>query len=598
MDPKAHNLSKYQLVECIAHGGMGEVWKAFDTQLKRYVAIKLLHPGMQRDPDFITRFEQEARLIASLRHPNIIKIHDFKIEHRHGSHSPASPLCYMVMDYVPGQTLADYINNTSRRGAFPPATDIVYIFTVVGLALDYAHQSGMIHRDIKPANILLDKRTSTTRAMGEPILTDFGIARQRGITSGTMVGSVIGTPKYIAPEQARGQYDDPRSDLYSLGIILYEIMTGETPFNADTPLAAVMQHLHEKPRPPEIINPHISQSLSQVILKSIAKDPDERFPTAATLALALAQAFHVPAPQDLGGPSGVPFGGSSADATVTLNKSIQRYIEGNCGRDQSGHYISGNELLQGNCGRDQSGPYISGNELLQGNCGRDQSGPYISGNELLQRNCGRNQSGPHISGNELPQTYPPSDKIPTRLIASIGHGIQSKHKRQWIIGLTILLVLVLLGSGLIARMILLPSSASGPAGETVIGHVSFIQHGSSQNYNAVRIDITHVPELPPGMAYYAWIELVNGEDSENTVPPHWELAVSNQAIHTPPLTFAGFANLYVPPSLFLITKEQTAIAPIVPDPNSAARLYYARVTSAKIDLKPCPTSQTDNACLS
>jgi serine/threonine protein kinase len=558
MDSKAHNLSKYQLVECIAHGGMGEVWKAFDTQLKRYVAIKLLHPSMQQDPDFITRFEQEARLIASLRHPNIVKIHDFKIEHHHGSHSPASPLCYMVMDYVPGQTLADYIGNTSRRGAFPPATDIVYIFTVTGLALDYAHQCGMIHRDIKPANILLDKRIPTARAMGEPILTDFGIARQRGITSGTMIGSVVGTPKYIAPEQARGQYDDPRSDLYSLGIILYEIMTGETPFNADTALAVVMQHINETPRPPEIINPHISQSLSQVILKSIAKNPDERFPTAAALALALAQAFHVPAPQDLGGSSQATFVGSSADVTMTPDTSIQRYIEGNSGRDQL----------------PQTYP-----PSKEGNSGRDQSGPYIL-------------------GNQLPQACPPPDKILGRRIASIGPGIRSKQKKVWVIGLTVLLVLILLGSGLIERMNFSPSSTSGPAGETVIGHVSFIQHGSSQNYNAVRIDITHVTDLPSGMAYYAWIELVNGEDSENTVPPHWELAVSNQAIHTQSLTFAGFANLYVPPSLFLITKEQTAISPIVPDPNPAARLYYARVTSATLDLKLCPTDNTNNVCFS
>ena len=199
--------------------------------------------------------------------------------------------------------------------------DIVYIFTAVGQALDYAHQRGLIYRDVKPANILLDKRTPTARAMGEPILTDFGIARQRGITSGTMVGSVIGTPKYIAPEQARGQYDDPRSDLYSLGIILYEIMTGEAPFQADTPLAVMMQHLQEKPRPPEMINPHISQSLSQVILKSIAKDPDERFPTAAALILALAQAFHVPAPQELIGSSDeLPSGRDKSDPYVTSNE--------------------------------------------------------------------------------------------------------------------------------------------------------------------------------------------------------------------------------------------------------------------------------------
>src|SRR6266567_1954893 len=126
MSTKARNLSKYQLVECIAHGGMGEVWKALDTQLQRYVAIKLLHPSMQQDPNFITRFEQEARLIASLRHPNIIKIHNF-----HVSYPPESdhPLCYMVMDYVEGETLADYIRIISHRQQFPSASDIIYIFT-------------------------------------------------------------------------------------------------------------------------------------------------------------------------------------------------------------------------------------------------------------------------------------------------------------------------------------------------------------------------------------------------------------------------------------------------------------------------------------
>ena len=555
---KAYNLGKYQLLECIARGGMGEVWKALDTQLKRYVAIKLLHPGIQQDPDFITRFEQEARLVASLHHPNIIKIHNF-----HVSYPPESdpPLCYMVMDYVQGQTLADYIHDTSRSGKFPPATDIVYIFTVVGLALDYAHQSGMIHRDIKPANILLDKRIPTARTMGEPILTDFGIARQRGTTTGTVVGSVVGTPKYIAPEQAQGRYDDPRSDLYSLGIILYEIMTGETPFHADTPLAIVMQHLHEKPKPPELLNPQVSRSLSEVILKSIAKDPEARFSTAAALALALTQALNISAPEHSGGSSERTLPGSSTE-TDEINRV----------------------------------PTYTGNELPSG---RDKSGPYTSRNELPS---GRDKSGPYNTRNELPQSCPSPDlsaeSVRTRFSASVGGGeakpSQLKNKRPWVIGLTALLVLVLLVSGLIARMLLFPSSTTPLAGETVIGHVSFIKNGASQNYNAVQIDIAHVPELPQGMAYYAWIELMNGQASENTIPPHWQLTVNNQAIHTSPLTFAGFDNLYVPLSLFLITREQTDNPPIVPDP--VARLYYARVTSTTLDLKQCPASNTGNVC--
>jgi hypothetical protein len=136
-------------------------------------------------------------------------------------------------------------------------------------------------------------------------------------------------------------------------------------------------------------------------------------------------------------------------------------------------------------------------------------------------------------------------------------------------------------------------SSSAPTGETVIGHVSFIKSGSSSNYNEVKIDITHVSELPQGMAYYAWIELPNDKQGEDVIPPHWQLTVSQQAIHTQPQTFSGVDNLYVPGSLFLITKEQTANPPIVPDTNPAARLYYAPVasnSSATADLKQCPTS--------
>src|SRR5581483_11108501 len=280
MSAEQRNLGKYRLVERLAHGGMGEVWKALDTQLQRYVAIKLLRADWQDDPDFVARFEREAQLIASLHHPNIVKIHNF-----HFSHPPESETTkvYMVMDYVQGQTLADYIRSTSRKGIWPSAADIIYIFTGTSLALDYAHQRGMIHRDIKPANILLDQRMLTPRPMGEPILTDFGIARLQGVSAGTAVGSVIGTPLYMAPEQARGEFDDKRSDLYTLRIILYEMMTGVTPFRGGTQLAIIMQHVHDMPTPPALINPHITPELSEVILKSIAKKPEERFPSASAM---------------------------------------------------------------------------------------------------------------------------------------------------------------------------------------------------------------------------------------------------------------------------------------------------------------------------
>jgi eukaryotic-like serine/threonine-protein kinase len=164
------HLGKYELRERLGRGGIAEVWKAFDPQLERYVAIKVLHADLQADPEFNTRFTREAKVIASLHHPNIVGIYDFQISHPPQSHAPTA---YMVMEYIEGQTLAHYIRSTSREGEFPPPMHIVHLFLSISKAVDYAHQQGMIHRDIKPANILLDQRNTAFNPMGEPVLTDF-----------------------------------------------------------------------------------------------------------------------------------------------------------------------------------------------------------------------------------------------------------------------------------------------------------------------------------------------------------------------------------------------------------------------------------------
>jgi serine/threonine protein kinase len=293
MSMEPQNLGKYELRERLARNGQGEVWKAFDPQLRRYVAIKQLHANVQSDLEFISRFEREGQFIASLHHPNIVQIHDFQLIRTLDSVTTSA---YIVMDYIDGPTLAEYIRNTSRKGQFPAAADIVYIFTAISLAIDYAHEKGMVHGDVKPANILLDKRVSNSRPLGDPTLTDFGIAKLQGRNSSTVPHTGI---VYISPEQAQGQVANERSDLYSLGIILYEVMTGITPFRGENPFAIMMQHVHEMPTPPTLINPNISSELSVVILRSIAKDPNMRFPTASAMTIALAQSLNIPVPAEL-----------------------------------------------------------------------------------------------------------------------------------------------------------------------------------------------------------------------------------------------------------------------------------------------------------
>jgi serine/threonine protein kinase len=289
-------LGKYELREKLGYGGAAEVWKAFDTELERYVAIKLLHADLRTDPEFITRFSREARFIASLHHPNIVQIYDFQMTH---SLEANTPVAYMVMDYVEGETLAQYINRTARVGNFPSPTEIVHLFASIARALDYAHAEGMIHRDIKPANILLDKRHAAPNSPGEPVLTDFGIAKIIGANSGTMSGEWLGTPLYISPEQARGYPGTKRSDIYSLGIILYEICTGVCPFRGESVTAILMQQVSTMPTPPAAFNPAIPPALTTVILRAIAKDPAERFSSASALTAAIAAAFHLPLPADI-----------------------------------------------------------------------------------------------------------------------------------------------------------------------------------------------------------------------------------------------------------------------------------------------------------
>ena len=235
---------------------------------------------------------REAQTVAALRHPNIVQVYDFHISEvsGHGASEPDA-MDYMVMEYIQGQTLAHYIHNTSHRQQFPAAVEIIRLFTPISLALDYAHEHNTIHRDIKPANILLDQTNRARNPMGEPILSDFGLAKLLGAASNTVTGAVFGTPLYISPEQVQSRPVSNQTDIYALGVILYEIFTGKPPFHGESLTGIMIQHLTEVPTAPHLVNSQLLPALSEVILKSLAKNPSERWESAASMIAAVARAF-------------------------------------------------------------------------------------------------------------------------------------------------------------------------------------------------------------------------------------------------------------------------------------------------------------------
>lgn len=264
-------LGKYKVLEHIGHGGMSEVYKGQQAQLNRMVAIKVLHPFLADEEGFVVRFQREARIVATLRHPNIVQVYDFDFNEELG-------IYYMVMEYINGPTLKSMLKNDPL-----PYTEMAKIGAAIANALDYAHQRGMVHRDVKPANIMFIEEQ-------EPVLTDFGIAKMITLSGLTASGAMVGTPAYMAPEVGMGKAGTAHSDLYSLGVVLYQIVTGHLPFTSETPMGMVMQHINDAPPPPSEYDPDISPALEQVILQALEKRPEARFERAADMSRLLRHA--------------------------------------------------------------------------------------------------------------------------------------------------------------------------------------------------------------------------------------------------------------------------------------------------------------------
>jgi serine/threonine protein kinase len=265
-------LGKYRVLERIGMGGMAEVFHGRHEKLNRDVAIKIMHSALTEDPLFIARFEREARLAATLRHSGIVQVYDFDTQ---GDH------LFMVMEYINGGTLKQRLESLKSSGEFLPLHEASRIFSQIANALDYAHSRNMLHRDLKPSNILIDRANTV-------YLTDFGIARSMGSSEITRTGSILGTPAYMSPEQCEGKSLSFSSDLYSLGIILFEMLTNTVPFEAESPLAVLHKQIHDLPPNLDAYRPDLPAGINELLQQALSKEPGKRFSTAAGFAKSFA----------------------------------------------------------------------------------------------------------------------------------------------------------------------------------------------------------------------------------------------------------------------------------------------------------------------
>jgi eukaryotic-like serine/threonine-protein kinase len=264
---------RFQLQSLLGAGGMASVYLAYDSVLDRQVAVKTLHTELGREQSFRERFRREAQSVAKLSHTNIVSVFDSGEDEIDGALVP-----YIVMEYVEGKPLRNVLDEDIAQFGAMPAEKALKITGDVLAALEVSHEMGLVHRDIKPGNVMMTKR-------GVVKVMDFGIARamQSGVTSMTQTGMVVGTPQYLSPEQALGRGVDARSDLYSVGIMLFELLTGRLPFDADSPLAIAYAHVQEEPPTPSTINQALLPAVDALVARTLRKNPNERFPSAETM---------------------------------------------------------------------------------------------------------------------------------------------------------------------------------------------------------------------------------------------------------------------------------------------------------------------------
>ncbi|HXX77473.1 MAG TPA: serine/threonine-protein kinase, partial [Ktedonobacteraceae bacterium] len=555
MSTNADRIDKYELQQSLGQDGVSEVWKAFDNQARRYVTIKLYHAQLKTDPDFVTRFQQEARTIVSLRHPNILPCYDFSITQFPETQSATA---YLVMEYLEGGTLADYNRNVSQTGNLLPIPAMVHLFSSIGMAINYAHSQRVIHGNLKPSCILLDKQNTVNSPIGEPMVTDFNLTRLLGPASAVAGPAWNSSPFYISPEQVMGVPANELSDIYSLGVIFYEICTGTVPFLGNSAESIMMQQVNTIPASPSLINPKLPSALSAIIMKCLAKDPKERFPSVQALVAALAN-IEGTNPVTLSQPgitglSSGPFNTQERDMPTVISAKMSPLPAG---------------LVA-------SGPMYTSNAQMGGISQSYPSTQWADKSTVIAMNRPLTANTP-VGISTPPHAAPPAKK---------------SNRRGLYIVLAVLLLLALIGSALGAYFTFFAKGTNGTTAPVNLGHAYFVSSGfvspdsRSGITDELQINMVNVSPAPTGKSYYAWLL--------NDITMDWKPILLGQLTYnngTLNLFYQGDAphsNLLATNSRFLVTEEDASQPPTSPSLDPHAWMYYAEFSQ----IKPDPSNPT------
>ncbi|GAC1397617.1 MAG: hypothetical protein NVSMB49_03740 [Ktedonobacteraceae bacterium] len=502
MSTGPQKLGKYELRQLLGRGNVGEVLRGYDLQHKRDVAIKIIHTDLQSDPNFIKRFTTEGQKITSLHHDNIVPVYDVAVT---SQEQATGTTAFIASAYIEGQTLDKYSATSQTKQMVLSLPEIVYLFTSLGVAIDYAHQHGVIHGNIKPSNILLDQNRVEHLVAGEPMLTDFGLPLLLGDTIS------IGTPYYMSPEQARGDAPNNRSDIYALGVILYELCTGVKPFHDESSVAVMLQHLNDLPTPPLLLNPQLPPVLSEVILRAMAKDTATRYAMASLLATAIADACSI-RPTIAIPPTVIAEEESTYHATSGQYDSFlgvsqpttHVYIQPHIPASTMPAATTGS-LSRADSSRKQRTPSSTpapntrkipiplSPSIITTNTGHRHTRPIPTTERTTQPSVVTQAYAPIKLSQTLPNTPFPS---------------AARKRRSHITDipmytiLAIFAILLLIATGIIGSFLLNSKQSAPPA---AVGHV-FFQDDALGHADVLRLDIQNIDAPPQNKVYQAWLQ--------------------------------------------------------------------------------------------